>query len=90
MNKLEYIFNHFGIENQIEKLREEVEEFIEAVRSGDLLHMEEEAADVQLLMAQFKKVHRLDCNRIIDIEKVKAERTIGRIDDGYYEKGWGK
>ena len=85
MNKLEFIYNHFGQENQFDKLREEVEEFIEAVRSGNLDHMEEEFADVQLILAQHKKVYHLDADRVIDHEKYKCSRTIARIKDGYYE-----
>jgi len=86
-NPLLTIFNHFGEAPQIEKLREEVEEFIEAVLSGDKEHMEEEYADVMVCMTQFFYGKELDENNVLGITSSKVVRTIERINSGYYEGG---
>lgn len=84
-NPLVDIFNHFGEEAQLEKLKEEVNEFIEAVQSGDIAHMEEEYADVMVCMAQFMYAKPLSETNIRNITTSKTVRTIERIITGHYE-----
>lgn len=85
-NPLLDIFNHFGEEAQLEKLKEEVNEFIEAVQSGDVAHMEEEYADVMVCMAQFMYGKGLSESIVLKTTTNKVFRTIERIGSGYYEK----
>ena len=91
------IVNHFGIQNQIKKLNEEVYELTEALHEyeyTDLLgkdykdklkeHIEEEYADVIVLLTQIKEYYKLDRDNLLDIKKDKIKRTIERIESGYY------
>lgn len=64
------IYNHFGQEKQLEKLREEVEELIEAVKSGNREHMIEE-------------IHSYDT---MPVFRQKIDRTLERIETKYYEQ----
>lgn len=80
------IFEHFGQEAQINKLREEVDELVEAIRSGDTTHMEEEYADVKVLLTQFFDKHKFNHANITKIEHEKVLRTIDFINTGDYNK----
>lgn len=80
------IYNHFGEETQLEKLKEEVLELIEAILEKDLEHIHEEFTDVKVMMKQIHKAYNLRNWKIAEIEKEKIERTLERIDTGYYEK----
>ena len=70
------IFNHFGQDAQIDKLLEEVHEFIEAIKSGDMAHATEEYADVMVCMKQFRYAHKLDFEEIERIDRNKVIRTL--------------
>lgn len=81
------IYNHFGREAQIEKLREEIEEFIEAIRSGDKAHAGEEAGDVLTVMAGFIFGEELNYDLVMGTPVFKMPRTLERMKSGYYDKG---
>lgn len=85
MNRLVEIFDHFGEESQLEKLQEEVDEFIEAVKSGDLNHIEEEFADVLVILDQFKVKKHIKRNTVLNWYVLKVDRTINRIESKHYE-----
>lgn len=80
------IYNHFGQETQIAKLREEVEEFIEAIQHGGPTEQAEECADVLLVMNQFIDAEKISMPLVLSFIKSKIKRTLRRIRDGYYEK----
>lgn len=86
MNLNEFIFEHFGQDNQIEKLREEVEEFIEAVITGDVEHITEEYADIIVVLHQFKEAYDLEDCDIKEKMLEKQLRTVKRIHNGYYKR----
>jgi NTP pyrophosphatase (non-canonical NTP hydrolase) len=91
MNDLIDIFNYFGYETQRRKLVEEVTEFIDEILLfekgiGDIEKVEEEMADIIVLLEQFIRVYELDEYKMILIEKQKEKRTKERIRTGYYER----
>ncbi len=84
------IINHFGVNNQQRKLQEEVFELQEAITkyengSGPILDIEEELVDVVILIHQFMEYYNLDSLNMMVRDKVKVERTLERIESGYYE-----
>lgn len=98
---LRTIFAHFVAEHQLDKLREETDEFIGAFEVYYTLdptdenweHLIEELADVDIVLDQFKLIMADDAQhdgRLYHtlLEKKKAEkieRTLERIKDGYYD-----
>lgn len=85
INKLKQIYNHFGEENQLNKLLEEARELTEAVREGNREHILEEVADVMVLVEQIVEEHKIDYAAARDVFIQKVDRTLERIDSKYYE-----
>ena len=88
------IINNYGISNQLKKLSEEVFELQEAIIDAEynryvgvirkpgekaIEHIEEEYADVCVVLEQFKAYYDLDNDRIIEIMKQKINRQLERI-----------
>lgn len=91
MNDLIDIFNYFGYETQRRKLIEEVNEFLDEILLfekgiGDIKNVEEEFADVIVLLEQFKTVYELSSYELENIVEDKIYRTKERIRAGYYER----
>lgn len=80
------IYEHFGKTNQIEKLREEVEELIEALVNGTHEEQTEEYADVALVLQQLRLAHSIATVEIMTVQDKKVLRTLDRIESGYYEE----
>ena len=88
------IILHFGIKSQLKKVSEEIYEFQEAVNDATGYpvtketkdHIAEEIADVAVLLNQFIEYFNLDGYKIDEIIKEKTNRTIERIESGYYDK----
>ena len=78
------ILEHFGIEAQIEKFFEEVEELREAFNSGSLHKVQEELADLHNVLMQL--IFHFGIRVIYKKAIEKVERTKYRIKEGYYEK----
>lgn len=86
-NKIQLeIIDYFGDENQFEKLREEVEEFIQAVKNKDYNNMVEEFGDVYNVLDQFKLKYELEDDLIVRHRCEKILRTNKRKNEGYYER----
>lgn len=85
-NKLERIFLHFGLKKQLSKLAEECLELIEAMLENDREHIKEEIADVMVIASEFKEFYEITDTELIEMIEYKIDRTIDRIDEGYYEK----
>lgn len=83
--KLMKIYNHFGRDAQIKKLREEVEEFIGALQSGNMEHATEELADIAVVLSQFAILPEIEDDLFSSVFDYKLNRTISRIESGYYE-----
>ena len=89
------IVNHYGVSNQLKKLSEEIFELQESVIDAEynryvgvirkpgekaIEHIEEEYADVCVVLEQIKAYYNLDNDRIINIMKQKIDRQLGRIE----------
>jgi NTP pyrophosphatase (non-canonical NTP hydrolase) len=97
-DKLLKIIEHYEITNQLKKLNEECYELIEAIRDyeEDLIrvdcddyytqhlkkHIEEEFADVMVLLGQIKYFYDLDDEKIKKIMNEKIDRQLDRIQKG--------
>ena len=79
IKELNSIFQHFGEDNQLDKMVEECKELIEAIEKykdgkDSLTHVLEEIADVKVLATQFE----LHYPEVSIIGKRKITRTINR------------
>lgn len=99
---LSKIIEHFGIRNQMKKLNEECYELIEAIGNYQDIepfstentnfkaifknHVIEEIADCLVLINQFIEYYEIDNNDVAKIMQEKTNRTLDRIESGYYEK----
>ena len=84
------IIEHFGVNNQQRKLQEEIFELQEAITKfeagvGDIQEVEEEFVDVSLILRQFMEHYEMDTIKLSLLSKMKVERTIERIESGYYK-----
>ena len=83
-NKLENIYNHYGLKHQLGKLQEELRELDEAIddlltnKVDNLEHFIEEVGDVENVIYQLKT--GLDIKKDVLKGRIyKADRQIGRI-----------
>ena len=92
------IIKHFGVNNQQRKLQEEVFELNEAIIKRESIasyeienlnnhdkHIKEEIADVMILLEQIKLYYGISNEEITKIFLEKVNRTLERIESGYYE-----
>lgn len=86
INKVTQIAEHFGIENQKAKLKEEVGELLEAIDEGEIEHITEEFADVLVVMLGIMVHYGLRVERIYAVMQSKIKRTLYRIETGYYDE----
>ena len=86
--KLLEIINHYGIDNQQRKLEEEIFELQQAITRYDTdewdisemrEHIEEEVADVCVLLMQFCNYYKLNVGNIGQIINKKIDRQLERI-----------
>lgn len=88
--KLLKIINHFGLINQQRKLQEEVFELQEAITIDkfkvNLKHVKEEIADVKNILEEIQLYYNFTDEDIEKIRKQKVNRTIKRIETGYYDR----
>lgn len=84
--KLYKIVTHFGLIAQLVKLKEEVDELIEAIKENDISHMHEEMADVEVMLGQIYRACSIDKSLVEVIAEHKVHRTLDRIRTGYYER----
>ena len=92
MDKILKIFHHYGVFNQLRKLNEECYELIEAINDyvyetnaeeaeDCFKHIEEEFADVMVVLEQIKVHYELENQRIMEIMEKKIDRTLERIEE---------
>lgn len=88
---LKKITEHFGIETELTKLNEEVGELLNECYRGHYIsnskdHIEDEMADVFVILCQICLHFDLDFDNIAKIFDSKVNRTVERIEDGWYDK----
>lgn len=79
---LKYIANHYGLEHQLGKCKEELGELIKAVDSLDEKAIVEEIADVEIMLSQIKYLRDIPNEQIDVIKKYKIQRQLQRIENG--------
>ena len=89
--KLKAITKHFGIETELTKLSEEIGELLNECYSNYYTgknkdNIEDELADVYVLLNQIKLYFNVDTLRVGQIVDQKIDRTVTRINSGWYEK----
>lgn len=83
------IINHYGVLVQLKYFQSEVFELIEAILTGKLTdldnealyHIAEEIADVMLMLKQFQEYYKISDDRIGEIMHYKADRQLKRIEE---------
>ena len=73
------IWSRYGQERQLRKLMEEAYELTDAVREGDPEHIEEEFADVMVVMGQISRAYSLDMPFVERVVDAKVARTLYRM-----------
>ena len=76
---LKYIADHYGLEGQTKKCKEELNELIEALGSNCDIHLAEEIADVEIMISQIKYLRNIPDECIDGIKRYKIARQLGRI-----------
>lgn len=79
---LKYIADHYGLEHQIGKCKEELGELIEAIDSLDERAIIEEIADVEIMISQIKYLRDIPDEQVDVVKKYKIQRQLRRIKDG--------
>lgn len=75
---LKYIADHYGRIHQLEKLKEELNELIEAINSMNDVAIIEEITDVEIMTNQLKYLMRAE--RLVEHYKnYKTQRQLARI-----------
>lgn len=86
--KLTRVYDNFGKKTQCKKLFEEVYELVEAINEyeyhGSKVHIEEEIADIYVLLKQFEIAYKLNKTNVSKNISMKVERTLDRIKNKYY------
>ena len=87
-NKLLRIINNYGEMNQLKYMQTEMFEFIEAVINYNNLsneknkeHIEEEYADLMVMLEQFHAYYNLDDMHISEVMHQKIDRQLKRIEN---------
>ena len=87
--KLLKIIKNYGVNHQLKHLYTEMYEFTEAVldyehdESGYVKtnHIQEEFADLMVMLEEFKNYYGLDNKKIVDMMAFKIERQLKRIEN---------
>lgn len=80
MDKYQKIIEHYGVNNQLKKLTEEVYELQESIlEQHNKEHILEEYADVEVILEQIKQYFKLDDDKIELIKDYKVARQLYRI-----------
>ena len=80
MDKYRKIIEHYGVNNQLKKLTEEVYELQESIlEQHNIEHILEEYADVEVILEQIKQYFNLDEDKIELIKDYKVARQLYRM-----------
>lgn len=83
---LKKITEHFGVSNQIIKLNEEVAELTVEIVKDNYFGIQEELADVYVILKQIQLYFEIEDEEIDSVSKEKIDRTLKRIKEGYYDE----
>ena len=82
------IINNYGVMNQLKYMQTEMFEFVEAVINYNNLsnennkeHIEEEYADLMVMLEQFHAYYNLDDMHISEVMHQKIDRQLKRIEN---------
>lgn len=81
---LKKITEYFGIDNQIIKINEELAELTVEIARDNYFGIQEELADVYVLLKQIQLYFDIDDEEIKSVSNEKIDRTLKRIKEGYY------
>lgn len=88
--KLKKITEYFGIETELMKMSEEIGELQNECYKGHFVggpsNIEDEVADVMVILLQIMLYFDADMEKVVDIIEGKIDRTIKRIEEGWYSK----
>lgn len=91
IDQLKQITETFGIDTELCKLSEEIGELLGECYKAlynknlkDTSNIEDEFADVMVILSQIGIYFDLDTKKINNIFDYKIKRTVGRINDGWY------
>jgi NTP pyrophosphatase (non-canonical NTP hydrolase) len=76
---IEYILNFYGHQKQKIKVIEELAELTKAICKNDIENINEELADVEIMLQQLKIIFDIDQNKIEKLKQDKIERTLNKI-----------
>lgn len=79
LTNIDKIYNHYGQDNQLNKLVEEIGELLIAISKKDEVNMWEEMADVEVLIDQFKR-NGIGKFNFDELKFQKAQRQVDRIE----------
>ena len=79
---LKYIADHYGVEHQLGKCKEELNGLIEALDGNSDTHLAEEIADVEIMISQIKYLRDIPDEQVDVVKKYKIQRQLRRIKDG--------
>ena len=94
------IIQHYDVMPQLKYFQSEVFELNEAIIECELAyhyspcqigrgyekHIAEEIADVMVMLKQFQYYYGIEDKEIEEVMNEKIDRTISRIEEGYYDK----
>lgn len=78
LTNIDKIYNHYGYDNQLNKLIEEIGELLIAISKKDDFNIREEMADVSVILDQFKRHSAYGAFQ--QIQYAKAQRQVDRIE----------
>jgi len=82
MNEYLKIINHYGVNNQLKKLNEEIYELTEAILENHAnTHIVEEFADVLVLLEQIRQKYNIDIENVTNCMKYKVKRQLQRVEN---------
>ena len=90
-DKEKQIISFYGVIPQLKYMQTEMFEFVEAILTKELVgaypgitekqHIEEEYADLTMMLEQFKEYYHLDEDNIQRIKERKIDRQLKRIEE---------
>lgn len=78
---LKYVADHYGLEHQLGKCKEELNDLMEALGGSSNTHLVEEIADVEIMISQIKYLRGIPDEQVDVVKKYKIQRQLQRIEN---------